>query len=91
MSLLGVATAMGVPTHALEELLRGKVTIPVAVRLGVISSAAQDFVDGRVGISMAQAIGTLASTAQELRNKIGREGAIGLIVGMCIARNRADR
>lgn len=90
MSAVGIALAMGVTTRSLEELLAGKASVAVALKLGTLTSSVQDFIDGRVGIGMAHAMGMLASNAQMLRNSIGREGAIGLVIGMCIARHAAE-
>ena len=76
--------------YAAEELLRGHVNLSVAIKLGVLVSSLQDFIDGRANIGVAQLLGTLVSDAQELRNRIGREGAIGLVVGLCIAETGAE-
>lgn len=41
----------------------------------------QRFITGEVSMSMAYALGMLQPQAQELRDLMGSEGAIGIIVG----------
>ena len=41
----------------------------------------QRFIAGEVSVSMALALGMLKPQAQELRDQVGPEGAIGIIVG----------
>lgn len=84
----GLESAMGVPLASVEDLLRGHVSSSIAIRLGTVTSAIQDFINGRVGIAMAQVLGTTAANGQNFRNRISREGAIGVVIGLCIARTR---
>jgi plasmid maintenance system antidote protein VapI len=91
MTSVGLAIAMGVPHYAADQLLAGRANIAVALKLGVLQHSLQDFINGRASIGMALLLGTLVSNAQELRNKIGRDGAIGLLVGLCIAKTQAGR
>jgi hypothetical protein len=86
MSLLGVASSAGIMTNALNSLIAGKVTIGVAGRLNTLSSSLQSFIDGQATIGVAALLETTTFTAQELRNRIGKEGAIGLLIGLCINR-----
>ena len=87
MSLLGVAASMGVPEPDLEELLRrGYVTSRVASRVGTSQDSVRDFIAGHVGERMALALGATTSAAQDLRDAIDRQGAIGVIIGLCIGK-----
>jgi hypothetical protein len=43
----------------------------------------QRFISGEVSMSMAYALGMLQPQAQELRDRVEREGAVGVIVGVC--------
>ena len=43
----------------------------------------QRFIGGEVSISHAYALGMLQPQAQDLRDYVEREGAIGMIVGIC--------
>jgi len=82
MSLIGVAGKCGVMSSTLEALISGEVRSAVAMRLGTTSSSLQDFVNGGTSIGLAAHLGTTSSNVQLLRNKIGREGAIGLLIGL---------
>jgi hypothetical protein len=88
MSLLGAASAMGVTTSALEDLIRGEIRPSVASKFGATSSSITEFINGRAGVGVSGATGMLTSTLQELRDSIGRDGAIGLVIGVCIGKNR---
>ena len=86
MSLLGVAASMGVSEPDLQKLLRGYVTSRVASRVGATQDNVRDFIAGHVGDRMALAMGTRTSAAQDLRDAIDRQGAIGVIIGLCIGK-----
>ncbi len=88
MSLASVASAMGVPLHALDELLAGRASEPVSARLRTGSQLVQDFIDGQASDAVATALGVPTTFAQELRDRIGKQGAIGLLIGRCISRRR---
>ncbi len=78
---------MGVTTSALQDLIAGSVRIGVAGKLGVTTSSLQTFVSGGTSIGLASKIGCTSSTLQELRDGIDQQGAIGLIIGLCIKAN----
>lgn len=86
MSLTTIAAAMGVPLHALDELLDGHSTEPIAARLRTGSQLVQEFIDGRTSSGVAAAIGAPPIFVQDLRERLGHDGAIGLLVGLCLAR-----
>ena len=86
MSLTTIAEAMGVPLHALEELLDGQATDAIAARLRTGSALVQEFIDGKASSGVAAAVGAPPSFVQDLRERLGRDGAIGLLVGLCLAR-----
>jgi len=88
MSLSSVATAMGVPLHALEELLGGRSSAALAARLRTGTELVQDFIDGQANEGVAAAISVPTAFAQELRDRIGKSGAIGLLIGLCISLRR---
>lgn len=81
MSLIGLAGQCGISSSALKELMNGSVPVG-ATRLGVTRNSLQEFVDGGTSIGLAGYMGVTASGLQELRNHIGREGAIGLLIGL---------
>ena len=43
----------------------------------------QRFIAGEVSTSMAYTLRMLHTQAQELRYRVEREGAVGVVVGMC--------
>lgn len=88
LSLTGIAAQMGTTTSSLEELLTGAVPVGVAARLGTTTSSLQDFLNGGTSIGLAARIGTTSSAVQDLRNVIGDQGAIGLLIGLCISAGR---
>jgi hypothetical protein len=83
VSLFGVASSMGVVQSELEKLLAGQAGVGVAKKLGVSRMDLQRFIAGEVSMSMAYALGMLQPQAQELRDRVEREGAVGVIVGIC--------
>lgn len=86
MNLLGVASAMGIPTTRLARLLAGEASAAVAARLGTMSFSLQAFIDGEVRIGMAKAMGLSTAAAQDLRSGISRDAAIGIVIGLCMDR-----
>jgi hypothetical protein len=88
MSLSSVATAMGVPLHALEELLAGRSSAAISARLRTGSELVQDFIDGQANEGVAAAMTVPTAFAQELRDRIGKDGAVGLLIGLCITLRR---
>jgi hypothetical protein len=86
MSLIGVAGKCGVMTTSLEQLMAGSVSIGVGARLGVMTSSLQEFVNGGTSIGLAMLMGTTSANLQILRRSIGKEGAIGLLIGLMAAK-----
>jgi hypothetical protein len=81
--LFGVASSMGVAQSELENLLAGRASLGIAKKLGVSRMDLQRFVAGDVSMSMALALGMLQPQAQALRDRVGREGSVGIIIGVC--------
>jgi hypothetical protein len=86
MSFAVIANRMGVTSTAVQELISGKVPMAVSSRLKITTSSLQKFVDGGTSIGLAKLIGCTAANLQELRNAIGRKGAIGLLIALCSQR-----
>ena len=74
---------MGVGQSELENLLAGRASVGIAKKLGVSRMDLQRFLGGEVSMTMAYALGMLQPQAQDLRDQVEREGAIGIIVGIC--------
>jgi hypothetical protein len=85
VSLLEIAARMGITTAALESLVEGSVPSGVAQRLGTTSSSLQEFVDGGTSVGLATKLGMTTLTVQVLREEIGQPGAIGVLIGLCLA------
>jgi len=88
MSFIGITSRMRITSTAVEELISGNVPIGIGGRLKVTTSSLQKFVDGGTSIGFASVIGCTSSNLQELRNAIGHEGPIGLLIGLCIQRKK---
>lgn len=82
--LFGVASSMGVVQSELENLLAGYASLGIAKKLGVTRMDLQRFIAGEVSMSMAFALGMLQPQAQALRDRVEREGAIGILMGICV-------
>ena len=83
MNLVGIASRAGVTTTCLENLInKGEGSVRLANRIGTTRINITKFVEGTVSPGIAAALGTSREHAQDLRDKIGREGAIGIIIGL---------
>lgn len=84
MSFRSVAKSIGVRRSVLKSLLNGKVRRSLAQEIGARRSVVQSFIDGDVRRSMAKVMGSKRNAVQELRDEVGREGAIGIVIGLCV-------
>ncbi|CAM2772129.1 HTH cro/C1-type domain-containing protein [Rariglobus hedericola] len=92
MSYIGIAHKAGTISSSIEKLIsHGQGSPGLASRLGTTSSSITTFIGGRASPSIASALGTTTSNAQALRNAIGREGAIGLIIGLACGRGETQQ
>ena len=89
MSYAGIAAKAGTTRSNIEKLIsRGEGSSGLATRIGATSSRITEFIDGQASPGIAQALGTTTTNAQILRDAIGREGAIGLILGLACGRSK---
>jgi hypothetical protein len=86
MSYIGIASKAGTLSSGIEALIRdGRCSIGLASKLGCLSSGVESFIEGRsCPIPLAKHCGSLTSNMMALRAEIGREGAIGLILGLAL-------
>jgi hypothetical protein len=77
-----VAFSLGVGQSELEKLLAGRANVGTAKKLGVSKMDLQRFIAGELSTTIAPALGMLQCQAQDLRDRVKREGAVG-IVGVC--------
>lgn len=80
-----IASSIGLAQSELEKLLAGRAGVGLARKLGVIRMDLQRFISGEVSLSMAYALGMPQPQAQALRDHVEREGAIGILIGICAA------
>jgi len=91
MSYIGIAQKAGAISTNIQKLISlGEGSPNLAQRIGTTSGNITAFVNGRASVGIAAALGTTTSNAQKLRNEIGREGAIGLIIGLACGRDRTS-
>jgi hypothetical protein len=86
------AEAAGVNLGDLDLLLLGKATANVADRLGVAIGDAEEFIRGSATFAMTRRLGlTAVSAASELAQATGRQGAIGILIGLLLASSEKSR
>jgi hypothetical protein len=86
VSWKSIADRAGVYLDDLDCLLRGEATARVANRLGVTMADIEDFIKGSASAKMASRLGVgPMSAADELARMAGREGAIGILIGLLIS------
>lgn len=87
MSFTGIASTAGTTSSSIEQLIRnGTGSAGLASTLSTTSSVITNFVNGQASAGIALAFGATTSSVQELRNMIGRDGAIRLILGLACGR-----
>lgn len=87
MSLMEISLRTGVPIADIELLIRGNVTASVAERLGVPLLSLEDFVlRGFASDRVAHRLGMSMSAAEELARTVGRDGTIGILIGLLFSR-----
>lgn len=91
MKMPNIASTIGITSYSLERLLAGEITYGVSSRLGGSVSSLQDFLNGNIKGEISSSIGVPPSALQEIRNALGKEGAIGLIVGMIVQCSNSGR
>ncbi len=89
MSYIGIASKSGTISSNIVKLIQmGEGTPGLASTIGTTSTNITKFINGRASPAIAQALGTTTTNAQLLRDDIGREGAIGLIIGLACGRGK---
>jgi hypothetical protein len=62
--------------------LAGKVPNDAAGNLNTSTAVLQDFIDGRAPVGLTSLLGGPPEDLQRLRDQIGRDGAIGVVIGL---------
>ena len=88
---VAVAQRAGLSVSELLDLTHGKVSPSVAMRLGSVSvSDVTAFIGGSGTMRMAQRLGvSLPVAASSLAQAVGRDGAIGIILGLLLGNRGA--
>lgn len=84
MSLENLAVRCGVECSVLQDLIYWHVRSGIEENLNVPSSSIQTFLDGGTSTEIASKIGVSASDLQFLRYQCGKEGAVGLLIGIML-------
>jgi hypothetical protein len=76
---------VGINSVAFERLVRGEVPDAVARKIGGTNvEGLQRFVDGGTSVGVAKRLRCSEAGIQMLRDAIGKDGAIGLLLGLCV-------
>jgi hypothetical protein len=82
-----IANLAGVLPGDLDSLMAGRATKLLATKVGVTMADIEDFIAGKPSKAMAAILGFSAiAPAQELAQTLGRNGSIGMIIGVLISR-----
>jgi hypothetical protein len=79
-----IAQELGLTLRDYERFLNGEVPESVSRRFGATTEAIHEFVNGGTSFRLAHYCGCQEDDLQDLRRAIGREGAIGLLIGLCL-------
>jgi hypothetical protein len=84
MNTTGIAEHIGITPDAFERFVKGEVPETVARRIGGTAAALNRFIEGEPSFAVASRLKCSEAALQELRDALGRQGAIGLLIGLCI-------
>ena len=89
---MDIALKTGIPLIDVEDLVSGTVTDCVASRLGVPLLALQEFVThGQASAKVAHRLGMSMASAEDLARLLGKDGAIGLVLGLLLGASSSGR
>ena len=84
MSFENLALKCGVESSDLQDLIYGHVRDGIGKKLDIPSSSIQTFLDGGSSTELSSKIGISSSDLQFLRYQNGKEGAVGLLIGLMV-------
>lgn len=85
MQHTNIAASVGLNAMDIERLLKGQATHSLAAKLGVTQKDIEDFIEGSVSESMRKRLGlNNVNVATELARLVGRQGAMGILLGLLI-------
>jgi len=92
MSLMEIALRTGVTLADIESLVGGNASAGVANRLGVPLLGLEEFLKhGCASAAVAHRIGTSMAAAEELAREVGREGSVGIVLGLLLGASAGER
>ena len=92
MSLMEIALRTGVTVEDVESLVRGNASAGIANRLGVPLLGLDEFLKhGYASAALAHRMGTSMAGAEELAREVGREGAVGIVLGLLLGASVGER
>jgi hypothetical protein len=84
-----LADKMGITLADADSLLNGRAYATVSNALGVPMGYIDSFINnGSASAALANCLGVNISATEELGTQLGREGRIGLIFGLLMARQK---
>jgi len=86
----GLASNCDLSVKGLENLISGTAPNELASLLRTATSVVQEFIDGKASPGMANVLGGNVTAIQQLRDQIGKNGAIGVLIGICIEKARNE-
>ena len=88
MNYAAITSCVGIIPMDLKSLVKGNVTIGLATKLGVTPSDIEHFINGSATSGMTKRLGLgSALAATELAKVCGREGAMGIVMGLLFPGN----
>lgn len=84
MSFENLALKFGIESSDFQDLVYGNANESIGKKLDVPFSSIQTFLDGGTSTELALKIGISSSDLQFLRYQNGRDGAIGLLIGLLL-------
>ena len=87
MKAVSIASRLGISDETFDNFLQGTVPSSIAERVFCANAdAIQKFVDGEPSLVLADFAKVGEDALRDLRDSLGREGAIGLLIGLALPR-----
>jgi hypothetical protein len=85
MQHANIAASVGLNAMDIDRLLKGQATHSLAGKVGVTTKDIEDFIEGFASESMKKRLGlNNVNATSELAQLVGRQGAIGILLGLLI-------
>lgn len=84
MGDFSISSKMKIYQSSLASIIQGQAPYNASSQLGVYQSSLQDLLNGHATYNFASKIGLYQSDLQSLLDRIGQQGAIGLVLGLLL-------